>query len=447
MTRNSPHAWVNHHREEARLPRAIGGQGCWVIGENGRRWLDGSGGPALFSVGHNHPDVVAALKKQLDEIAFAYAANFTTDVIDQLADLIVEEVGGDLAHVHFCAGGSEANETAIKLALQVQVARGEPGRHRFIARRQSWHGYTMGALALSGHHARRKPYVPALMPVTHVSPANAYRPPPGMRADTLADDLALELETTILREGPENFAAFIMEPVVGAAGGAVPAPPGYANKVADICRRYGLLLIADEIMCGVGRCGTFRTLAFDGVEPDIMTIAKGLGGGYVPLGATVFSRRVYRTIFDAFPGLANGHTYTGHTLACAAGLAVLTVIRRDGLVEKCRTDGLWLMDELRARFGDHPAIGDIRGRGFFVALELVADRQTKAPFDPALKLADRVRDEAFARDLICYPSAGTVDGISGDHVLLSPPYIATRAELGLMLDRLAGTLAVVLSGQ
>jgi adenosylmethionine-8-amino-7-oxononanoate aminotransferase len=302
----------------------------------------------------------------------------------------------------------------------------------------------MGALALSGHHARRKPYVPALMPVTHVSPANIYRPPPGMSAETLADDLALELEQTILREGPESFAAFIMEPVVGAAGGAVPAPPGYTQRVRDICTRYGLLLISDEIMCGVGRCGTWRTMAFDGVEPDIMTIAKGLGGGYVPLGATLFSRKVYATIFDAFPGLANGHTYTGHTLACAAGLAVLSVIRRDNLVEKCRADGAWLMGELQARFGDHPRIGDIRGRGLFLGLEIVRDRQTKVAFDPGLKLADRIREEAFARGLICYPSPGTIDGISGDHVLLSPPYIMTRPEMETILDRLADTFAAVL---
>jgi adenosylmethionine-8-amino-7-oxononanoate aminotransferase len=286
--------------------------------------------------------------------------------------------------------------------------------------------------------------VPALMPVTHVSPANAYRPPPGMRAETLADDLALELEQTILREGPETFAAFIMEPVVGAAGGAVPAPPGYALKVRDICTRYGLLLISDEIMCGVGRCGTWRTLAFDGVEPDIMTIAKGLGGGYVPLGATIFSKAVYEAIFAAFPGLANGHTYTGHTLACAAGLAVLSVIRRDNLVEKCRVDGDWLMAQLNARFADHPHIGDIRGRGLFVGLEFVRDRATKVPFEASLKLADRVREDAFARGLICYPSAGTVDGLTGDHVLLSPPYIMTRAEMETMLDRLSETLGAVL---
>jgi adenosylmethionine-8-amino-7-oxononanoate aminotransferase len=446
MLRNAPHGWANHHAPDQRLPLAVGGKGCRVFGADGRSWLDSSGGPALFSLGHQHPEVIEALKRQLDRTAFAYAANFTSEPIDALADLLLAEAGEPFTQVHFGTSGSEANETAYKIALQYHAARGEPGRTKMIARRQSWHGYTMGALSLSGFPARRKPYVNALIPVTHVSPANAYRVPPGMTPETLADDLARELEQAILGLKPETVAAFIMEPVVGAAGGAVPAPPGYVRKVREVCTRYGVLLISDEVMCGVGRCGTFRAMAQDGVVPDIMTIAKGLGGGYVPLGATLFTREVQGAILKTYPTLANGHTYTGHTLACAAGLAVLSIIRRDGLVERCRGEGAWLMEELRQRFGAHPAIGDIRGRGFFVALELVADRATKRPFDPGLRLADRIRMDAFARGLICYPTAGTADGYAGDHVLLSPPYIATREDMTEMLDLLGQTFAAVLPG-
>ena len=427
------HRWLNQHKLGERLPKAVGGEGIYVIDETGRRFLDGSSGPALFALGHGHREVIEAIKAQYDKLAFGYSSNFTSDPIDQLSETILDQAGGGFSRVSFISGGSEATETAMKIALQYHVARGHSGRTHFFSRRQSWHGYTFGALSLSGHPARRKPYAGALMDVTHLSPANDYRPAGGVPKDKLADHLAAEFEREIHRVGAERIAAFFFEPVVGAAGGAVPAPQGYAQKMREICTRYGILMVADEVMCGVGRCGTWRTLAHDGVEADIMYTAKGLAGGYAPLGAVLMQEDIYRTIADTFGTVASVHTYSGHTAACAAGLAVQKVIIRDNLVEKCRTDGDYLMGALHEAFGQNPHVGDIRGRGFFVALEFVRDRDTKAPFDASLGLQAKVKKQSFDRGLLCYPSPGTVDGYSGDHVILAPPYITTRSEIDAMV--------------
>jgi len=431
------HLWVNQHAAGEVLPRATHGRGCEIFDADGRRYLDGSGGPALFSLGYGHPDVVAAITRQLGQVQFAYSTVFTTEAIDGLALALARAAGPELRHTSFVSGGSEAVETCLKIALQYHLARGEPGRTEFIARRQSWHGYTLGALAVSGHPARRRPYETVLRGTHFVSPANAYRPPPDFAGGDLAAHLAAELEATILRLGPARVAAFIFEPVVGAAGGAVPAPPGYAAAVRAVCDRWGVLLVADEVMCGIGRCGSFRALAHDGVAPDIMAIAKGLGGGYVPLGAALYTQEVYRTIADRFGTVASVHTYSGHTLACAAGLAILGVIERDGLVAACARQGTRLIEGLCRRLGGHAHVGDIRGRGLFVAVELVADRQTATPFAPERRLHDRVRRACLERGLLCYPSPGTADGLRGDHVLLSPPYIVSAAEIDEMVDTLA----------
>lgn len=432
------HLWVNQHQPDQRLPRVTHGKGCEIFDDEGKRYLDGSGGPALFSLGYTHPEVNEAITEQLSRIQFGYSTTFTTDAIDGLADLIAEEAGPELKYTSFVSGGSEAIETALKVALQYHAAQGNPGRIHFIARRQSWHGYTLGALSVSGHPARRRPYENVLMPVTFVSPANEYRPPLGATRENLTEFLANELEQTILRIGPGKVAGFLFEPVVGAAGGAVPCPPGYAQKVREICDRYGVLMIADEVMCGIGRCGSWRALAlWDNCAPDIMTIAKGLGGGFMPIGACVYRPNIYDAIVDRYGTVASVHTYSGHTLACAAALAVLKVIRKENLVEKCGSDGAYLMEALNRRFGQTPHAGDIRGSGLFVAVELVQDRETKRPFPASERIADKVRAAALAEGLICYPSSGTVDGISGDHVLLSPPYTVSRGEIDEMVDKLA----------
>lgn len=446
MNQKLPHRWIGQHLPEQRLPKAVRGEGIFIYDDRGKQYLDGSGGPALFCLGHGNREVIDAIKKQYDSIEFAYSTTFTSDVIDELSEILVGLAGGELKHVSYVSGGSEAADTAMKVALQFQLARGYSGRTHFIARRQSWHGYTIGALSLSGHPARRMPYTGSLLPVTHVSPANAYRPPVGMDGGDLAQNLADELEQTILRLGAEKVAAFFMEPVVGAAGGAVPAPPRYTKLIQEICRRYGVLLVADEVMCGVGRCGTWRAMQMDEVEPDVMYTAKGLAGGYAPIGAVMMSANVFQEITRRFDRFASVHTYSGHTVACAAAAAVQKIIVRDSLVARCETEGKYIKSRLEELFRDESHIGDIRGRGLFLAFEIVQDKKTKAPFASALRIADKFKSTAFNNGLICYPSAGTVDGFNGDHVLISPPYNISRAETDQLLDLLIQTYREVMRG-
>jgi len=422
------------------LPKVAWGSGVYVYDTAGKRYIDGSGGPTLFCLGHGHAEVGAAIKEQLDRIAHGYRFIFTSDPLEQLQALIAEQAGGALDKVVFVSGGSEAVESCLKVALQYHAANGEWSRRRFISRQRSWHGNTLGALSVSGFRGRRAPFEGALIEASFLSPMNAYRPPPGVAVEDLAAFGADELEREILRLGPERVAAFIFEPVVGAAGGAVPPPPGYAKRVREVCDRYGVLMIADEVMCGVGRCDAWRALAVDGVEPDIMAIAKGLAAGYMPLGAAVYRHAMHEAIIAAFGELLTGHTYSGHTTACAAGLAVQRIIVRDDLVAKVSEDGRYLRARLAETVGRREEVGDIRGRGLFIGVELVADRETKAPFDPELRLFARIRDAAFAKGLICYPNGGNIDGVRGDQVILSPPYTATRAELDEIVDKFSAAL-------
>jgi adenosylmethionine-8-amino-7-oxononanoate aminotransferase len=425
------------------MPKISHGEGVYVYDADGNRYIDGSSGPALFCLGHGNREVGEAIKSQIDRIAHGYRYIFSSDPLEQLQALIAEESGGDLNRMIFVSGGSEAVESCLKVALQYHSSNGEPSRRRFISRRRSWHGNTLGALSVSGFEARRAPYEGALIDSSQLSPVNVYRPPPNVAPGEVAEFCAAELEREIERLGAENIAAFIFEPIVGAAGGVVPAPPGYAARIRDICDRSGVLMIADEVMCGVGRCDAWRALAVDGVTPDIMAIAKGLAGGYLPLGAAVFSERLYSRIVEADGEVISGHTYTGHTTACAAGLAVQTIIRRDRLIPKASADGRYLRDRLGETIGDLDFVGDIRGRGLFIGIELVADRETKEPYDPELQLFARVRARAFANGLICYPTGGNVDGRRGDHVILAPPYTASRAELDEIIDKMATTLRQV----
>ena len=418
-----------------RLPKVSFASGCYVTDTEGRQYIDGSGSPAVFSLGYAHPEVNAAIEDQLRRVAHGYRYTFTSDALERLTALIHSQTGPGFEHLVFVSSGSEAMDSALKIALQYHWSRDEPARTRFIARQRSYHGNTLGALSVSGFARRREQFENALLDVTFVSAANAYRLPEGVTASGLADFLAGELEQEILRLGPERVAAFVFEPVVGAAGGVVPAPPHYAQKIREICDRYGVLMIADEVMCGAGRCGTWRALEYDGVRPDIMTIAKGLGGGYVPLGAAVFSARVGVPIYASGGGPNTGHTLTGHTLACAAAAAVQEIIIRDRLVERVKIKGLELMACLRERLDDLDAVGDVRGRGFFVGVELVADRDTRRAFPAGLNLHGRIRDRTLEAGLICYPVGGNVDGECGDVAILAPPYNATDAELEEIIDK------------
>jgi adenosylmethionine-8-amino-7-oxononanoate aminotransferase len=429
---------VLHRSLRETPPKAIGGEGVWLIGEDGRRILDASGGAAVSCLGHQHPRVLEAMARQASKLAYAHTSFFSSEPAEALADKLVGHEPGGLAYAYFVSGGSEAIEAGIKLARQYFIEVGQPQRQRFIARRQSYHGNTLGALAAGGNAWRREPYAPLLSSAfSHVTPAFAYheKRDSESEADFVAR-LAAELEAEFQRLGPENVAAFIAEPVVGATAGCVPAPEGYFRAVREICDRHGALVLLDEVMCGMGRTGTRHAWEQEAIAPDIQAIAKGLGGGYQPIGAMLASGRIVDAIRDGSGAFQHGHTYLAHPLACAAALEVQQVIDDEQLLDRVKTLGAQLERRLTERFGNHRHVGDIRGRGLFQAIELVADRATRAPFDPALKLNQRIKAIAFEGGLGCYPAGGCMDGRSGDHVLLAPPYIATSDDIDMIVDRL-----------
>jgi len=425
------------------LPVAASGDGCYLIDSDGKRYLDGSGGAAVSCLGHSDPDVRAALHAQIDRLAFAHTGFFTAEPAESLADQLVTHAPAGIERVYLVSGGSEAVEAAIKLARQYFIETGQPERHRIIARRQSYHGNTLGALAAGGNEWRRAQFAPLLFETSHIAPCYEYRDRHvGESREAYGLRVADELEAEILRLGPETVMAFIAEPVVGATSGAVPAVPGYLKRIREICDRYGVLLILDEVMCGMGRTGHLFACAEDGVVPDMITIAKGLGAGYQPIGALLASRQIYTAIAEGSGFFQHGHTYMGHPMAAAAAGAVLDAILGRGLLARVLEQGAKLDAALRAELGQHPHIGDIRGRGLFRGIELVADRETKAPFDPARKLHAEVKKRAFEAGLICYPMGGTIDGHRGDHVLLAPPFIIEDAQI----DELVGKLATAIRG-
>jgi adenosylmethionine-8-amino-7-oxononanoate aminotransferase len=378
------------------------------------------------------------MSRQASKLAYAHTSFFSSEPAEALADRLVGDEPGGLAYAYFVSGGSEAIEASIKLARQYFLESGQPQRQHFIARRQSYHGNTLGALAAGGNAWRREPYAPLLSAAfSHVTPAFAYHEKRDNESETeFVARLAAELEAEFQRLGPGNVAAFIAEPVVGATAGCVPAPEGYFRAVRDICNRHGALLILDEVMCGMGRTGTLHAWEQEGIAPDIQAVAKGLGGGYQPIGAMLASGRIIDAIRQGSGAFQHGHTYLAHPLACAAALEVQRVIDEDHLLDRVKELGGHLERRLTERFGNHRHVGDIRGRGLFQAIELVADRNTRAPFDPSLKLNQRIKADAFERGLGCYPSGGTVDGQRGDHVLLAPPYIATSDDIDEIVDRL-----------
>jgi adenosylmethionine-8-amino-7-oxononanoate aminotransferase len=428
-------------------PVAAGGHGVWLVTADGREILDSSGGAAVSCLGHQHPRVLEAMARQAEKLTYAHTSFFTTDVAEELAEELVGHEPGGLGYVYPVSGGSEAIEAALKMARQYFLEIGQPRRSRFIARRQSYHGNTLGALAAGGNAWRREPYKPLLTDAfSHVTPAFAYREKRDAETeDDFVRRLIAELEAEFQRLGPETVVAFVAEPVVGATAGCVTAPEGYFRAVREVCDRHGALLILDEVMCGMGRTGTLHAWEQEGITPDIQVVAKGLGGGYQPIGATLASNRVIDALRDGSGAFQHGHTYLAHPMACAAALAVQRVIREDNLLERVRLMGDLLEQRLTERFGNHRHVGDIRGRGLFRAIEIVADRTTKAPFDPALKAHARIKKAALARGLACYPSGGTVDGKSGDHVLLAPPYIASAQDIDMIVDRLGAAVDAVVT--
>ena len=419
-------------------PVVVGGQGLVLRDAQGREYLDACGGAAVSCLGHGHPDVAAAMHAQIDQLAYVHTSFFTTEVAEALADQLIATAPARMSHAYFVSGGSEAVEAALKMARQYFLEIGQPERTRFIARRQSYHGNTLGALAVGGNEWRRRQFAPLLIDVAHVAPCYPYRGQrEGESPEHYGQRLALELDATIQRLGPRSVLAFVAETVGGATAGVLVPVPGYLRAVREVCDRHGVLLILDEVMCGMGRTGTLHACEQEGVVPDIMTIAKGLGGGYQPIGAVLARRHVVEAMSAGSGFFQHGHTYLGHPVACAAALAVQRVIARDGLLAKVQADGAAFGQMLQDALGDHPAVGDVRGRGFFWGVELVRERTSKQPFDPALQLHARIKREAKARGLLCYPMGGTVDGRAGDHVLLAPPFVATPQALREIAARLA----------
>jgi len=418
-------------------PMAVGGEGIYLRDSQGNTYIDASGGAAVSSLGHGHPDIIAAMHRQIDRCAYAHTGFFTTEVAERLADRLVARAPAGIGGVYLVSGGSEAMETALKLARQYFVEAGELKRSLFIARRQSYHGNTLGALAVGGNEWRRKPFAPLLIDVPRVSPCYEYRGrAEGQDVGQYTEMLLDELEDAILHAGPDRVIGFCAETVVGATGGAIPPTPGYFRGVRALCDKYGILLIADEVMCGMGRTGTMFAIEQDGVAPDLVAVAKGLGAGYAPIGAVLVNGAIVERLRGGSGVFLHGHTYIGHPVAAAAALAVQEVIERDDLLVQVQKRGATLRRMLGDVFGEHEHVGDIRGRGLFIGLELVRNRSSKEPFAPELKLHAAVKAHAMRKGLMVYPMGGTIDGRQGDHILLAPPFIVSAAELSEIVARL-----------
>lgn len=419
-------------------PVAVSAKGCYLTDASGKQYLDGSGGAAVSCLGHGDPDVISAVQAQMDKMAFAHTGFFTSEPAEELADLLIKHAPAGLARVYFVSGGSEATEAAMKLARQYFVEIGQPQRRHIIARKQSYHGNTLGALAAGGNQWRRAQFEPLLAPMSHIAPCYEYAE---RGADESLEDYGMRaaqaLEDEILRLGPETVMAFIAEPVVGATMGAVPPAPGYFKRIREICDQYGVLLILDEVMCGMGRTGHLFACEADGICADILCIAKGLGAGYQPIGAMLCTGAIYDALANGSGFFQHGHTYLAHSAACAAGHAVVTKLTSAAMMDQVQARGEALRAALEAEFGEHPHVGDIRGRGLFMGLEFVADRASKAPFDPSLKIAAKIKAAAFEAGLMCYPMAGTRDGVHGDHALVAPAFIISEDQIGELTDKLS----------
>ncbi|NKB77293.1 MAG: aspartate aminotransferase family protein [Gammaproteobacteria bacterium] len=427
-------------------PTVARGQGCYLYDTNGKEYLDGSGGAAVSCLGHGDAEVNAAIEAQLKAVAFAHTGFFTNQPAEQLADLLVEHAPGNLDRVYFVSGGSEAVEASIKLARQYFLEIGQPNRRKVIARLQSYHGNTLGALAAGGNLLRREPFAPLMIDTSHISPCYPYR---GLKEGEseleYGHRVADELETEILRLGADQVMAFMAEPVVGATMGAVPAVEGYFKRIREICDRYGILLILDEVMCGMGRTGHLFSHEKDDINADIVTIAKGLGAGYQPIGAMICTEQIYSAVEQGSGFFQHGHTYVGHPVACAAGRAVVQAILNRGLLNNVNEQGKKLQRALHGKFDEHPHIGDIRGRGLFVGVELVRDKEDKSTFDSSLSVHKRFKKMAFEAGLICYPMGGTIDGRQGDHVLLAPPFIISDDQIDELVDKFSISMQSVMA--
>ncbi|VAX07453.1 Aminotransferase, class III [hydrothermal vent metagenome] len=428
---------VFYRAPKHQYPTVVKAEGVYLYDEDGKQYLDASGGAAVSCLGHGNEYVIEAIKSQLDTVAYAHTAFFTNTPQEELAGRLAAHFGTYNAKVYFLSGGSEANETAIKLARQYWVACGRYQKSVIISRDQSYHGNTLATLSMSGNPSRKRAFKPMLHDWPKALPCHAYR---YQRADEstakYSERCALSLEAEILKVGAENVAAFIAEPIVGATIGCVAATAGYFKKIREICDRYDILLILDEVMCGAGRSGSYFAFEQENILPDIVTLAKGLGGGYQPLAAVICKANIHDHIVKQCGSFEHGHTYIGHAAACAAGLAVMDVIENEKLLSKVQHTGKTLMSHLKSSFQSHPNIGDIRGRGLFIALEFTLDKDHKKPPGIALDLPKKLKNSAMKNGLICYPGGGTADGINGAHILLAPPFIYEDSHVSELIEKL-----------
>ncbi|MFT5139219.1 MAG: adenosylmethionine-8-amino-7-oxononanoate aminotransferase [Lysobacterales bacterium] len=436
---------VFYREPQHQYPLAVRGEGVYLYDDQGKQYLDGSGGAAISCLGHGHSGVISAVHEQLKKMAFAHTAFFTNQPQEDLSRILSDQFGEPGAKVYFLSGGSESNETALKLARQYWVAVGRKEKKLMISRDQSYHGNTLGALSVTGNRGRQEIYGPLLKDWPKISPCYAYR---HQRADETECEYglrsALELEEKIIEAGAENVAAFIAETIVGATLGAVPAVEGYFEKIREICDRYEVLLILDEVMAGRGRTGTWFAFEQEGFTPDIVTVAKALGGGYQPIGAVICRGYIHDHIVEACGSFEHGHTYVGHATGCAAGVAVAKIIEEQNLLSNVQEMGKTLKNALESEFKNHPNVGDIRGRGMFLGVELVSDRMSKSAIGSIPQLPLKIRNTAMRNGLICYPGGGTVNGVDGAHVLLAPPFIYNNDHVSELVGKLSATFKEVL---
>lgn len=431
------------------LATIASGDGVYLIDKQGNRYLDACGGAAVSCLGHSNQRVKQAIIDQVNQIPYAHTSFFTNDAQEQLANHLLENAYGEFSQVYFVAGGSEAIEASLKLARQYFFEQGKTDKKYFIARKQSYHGNTIGALSIGGNLWRRKPFDPILVEGHHISACNEYREKHENETEfDYGQRIANELETKILKLGPENVAAFVAETVVGATSGCLTAPVGYFKRIRDICDQYDVLLILDEIMCGMGRTGTLHACEQEGVKADLQTVAKGIAAGYQPLGAVLIGQKIVNAIDNGSGFFQHGHTYIGHPTACAAGLATQLEIQEKGLLDNVKRQGANLRQALHDSFNadallsEH--VGDIRGRGLFIGVELVANKNSKQTFDPSLKLHAKIKKKAMENRLMVYPMGGTIDGINGDHILIAPPFIITEEHVALITERLSNSIRAVI---
>jgi adenosylmethionine-8-amino-7-oxononanoate aminotransferase len=433
------HTRILHRSLKTRYPTAESAKGCYIRDSQGKQYIDASGGAAVSCLGHGHERVVSAMKTQIDRLQFIHSSFFTSDAAEELAQKLASSAPGGRWRVFFVSGGSEATEAALKLSRQLWVERGKAQRDHFFSRWFSYHGNTLGALSVSGNKARRALYDPILLAkVKLAEPCHAYRHRLAHESEVeYGTRAAQSLDAAMSEEGPDRALGFIAETVVGATLGAAPATPGYFKRIREICNRHQAFFIADEVMCGMGRCGRLFAIEEEDVVPDMITLAKGLGGGYQAIGALLVREDLAQELERGSGAFQHGHTYVGHSVAAAAALAVQKVIEEEDLVRRVRVMGEKLKQRLDAQFAGHANVGDIRGRGLLLAVELVEDRASKRPFPAARKLWAKIKAAGLEEGLICYPSGGTADGVNGDHVLLAPPYIVTEPQLDEIVEKLA----------